>query len=101
MTEERMMSEPSGEFPRLPKPRKDALESLYGVFRESCRPNWDGYGASAVSYDTYNRAERFLAAFPTSLPALKSQWTLTARFPLSGILRPNGFFPSVSGRMTS
>lgn len=51
------------------KPKCDALESLYETFEESCKPDWDGYSASAVTYEAYMKAKQFLDRFPTSLPA--------------------------------
>jgi len=44
--------------------RRDALIEL---FREVSSPNWDGYGAKPVSFESYCKAEDFLKLLPSSL----------------------------------
>jgi hypothetical protein len=50
------------------KPKRDVLESTTEVFEESCHPDWDGYSAAPVSFETYLKAKKFLSALPTNLP---------------------------------
>jgi hypothetical protein len=33
---------------------KGAFEELFQTFEECHEPNWDGYGAQPVSYETYH-----------------------------------------------
>jgi hypothetical protein len=44
--------------------RRDALIEL---FREASSPNWDGYGAQAVSFESYCKADSFLKLLPSAL----------------------------------
>jgi hypothetical protein len=44
--------------------RRDALIELFG---ETSFSNWDGYGAEAVSFETYCKAESFLRLLPSGL----------------------------------
>jgi hypothetical protein len=44
------------------------FEELLKTFEECREPNWDGYGAQAVSEETYHLAHQFLAALPLSTP---------------------------------
>ena len=43
-------------------------ESLIEVYNESQIPNWDGYGAQSVSFESFCRAEHFLKLLPSDLP---------------------------------
>src|SRR5688572_14620111 len=45
--------------------RRRAFENLELTFTESCKDNWDGYGAVAVQPYSYDHAARFLAALPS------------------------------------
>jgi hypothetical protein len=47
---------------------KEAFDELYTVAEECRIPNWDGYGAEAVSQDSYSVAYRFLEALPVGFP---------------------------------
>jgi len=47
---------------------KESLDSLFDVFKEASRPNWDGYGASPVSAATVAQARAFLDLLPSTLP---------------------------------
>lgn len=53
----------------LEKIKPDALDRLYATFSECCREGWDGYDASAASYESYLRAKRFIESLPASFPA--------------------------------
>ena len=43
-------------------------EELADVWEECREPNWDGYDALPVTWDTYNNAKRFLLALPFGIP---------------------------------
>ena len=43
-------------------------EQLADVWEECHDPNWDGYNALPVIWDTYNNAERFLLGLPLGIP---------------------------------
>lgn len=45
-----------------------ALESLNEVYEECLEPNWDGYGAAAISPEAYFEASKLLRIIPTSFP---------------------------------
>jgi len=53
----------------LGTPKQAALDSLYAAFSEGCSAGWDGYDASAASYESYFRAKRFIEALPANFPA--------------------------------
>lgn len=55
--------------PAPSKPKQGALDSLYDIYSQCCRPGWDGYGALAASYDSYLRAKQFIESLPADLPA--------------------------------
>jgi len=43
--------------------------TLETIFSHCCRKGWDGYDASAASYESYFRAKRFIEALPANFPA--------------------------------
>src|SRR3989338_6372044 len=43
--------------------------SLNRIYDECSNPNWDGYGAQAISEDAYEEAERIISMLPSSIPA--------------------------------
>jgi hypothetical protein len=45
-----------------------AVEELFDVASSAAEPNWNGYGAAAVSHDTYRHAYCFLDSLPLGLP---------------------------------
>jgi hypothetical protein len=47
----------------------EVFDELCSVADECRMPNWDGYGAEAVSQDTYRLAYRFLEALPSGFLA--------------------------------
>ena len=49
--------------------RTEVLDELCDVADECRLPNWDGYGAEAVSQDSYQVAYRFLEALPVGFPS--------------------------------
>ena len=52
----------------LGEPISEALNALREVFEECSEDNWDGYGASAISINTYLESRRFLQILPTTIP---------------------------------
>lgn len=48
--------------------RQTALDQLYAVFSDSCSHNWDGHGAVAIGYGTYQAAKRFIEMLPDDVP---------------------------------
>ncbi len=52
----------------LGKAKQDALDTLYAIFSKGCSTGWDGYDASAASYESYFRAKRFIEALPANFP---------------------------------
>lgn len=46
-----------------------ALDALARAFADCSSPNWDGYGAAAVTWEVAARAQAFLNALPASLVA--------------------------------
>ncbi len=79
---------------------QDVFEELWTVAEECKTPNWDGYGAEAVSEDAYKLAYRFLEALPPGTPApsigaepdghLTLEWYRTPRRTLSVSVSPEG-----------
>lgn len=45
--------------------KKDFMAELFRVVEENQSPNWDGYGARAVSWDAYVKASQFIQALPS------------------------------------
>ena len=45
-----------------------AVGQLNELYSDCNAPNWDGYGAKAISYATYRKALEFLEAMPNKLP---------------------------------
>ncbi len=43
------------------------LQELYNVWGECSSENWDGYGAQPVDPNSFNEAERFIRALPTTV----------------------------------
>ncbi len=74
-------------------------EELADVWEECQEPNWDGYDALPVTWDTYNNAERFLLALPfgTRIPSIGAEpdghitleWHHSRRRTLSVSISPN------------
>jgi hypothetical protein len=62
------LTESTYETVSLGKPKKDAMDHLYKYFCASCEPEWEVCGASAVSFEAYLKAEKFIQALPTSFP---------------------------------
>ncbi|QXD13983.1 hypothetical protein GQ464_010985 [Rhodocaloribacter litoris] len=52
----------------LGEPLEKAQESLEEIFEDCSVENWDGYGAAAVSLDSYLEARRFLGLLPMTFP---------------------------------
>jgi len=45
----------------------ESLQELYNLLEECSTENWDGYGAQPVNPDSFNEAERFIRALPTTV----------------------------------
>ncbi len=45
----------------------ESLQELYNLWGECSSENWDGYGAQPVDPDSFNEAERFIRALPTTV----------------------------------
>ena len=45
----------------------ESLQELYNLLEECSTENWDGYGARPVDPDSFNEAERFIRALPTTV----------------------------------
>jgi hypothetical protein len=45
----------------------ESLQELYNLWEECSLENWDGYGAQPVDPDSFNEAERFIRALPTTV----------------------------------
>ena len=56
------------ENPMALEKRKDLFDELFETFEECRVPNWDGYGAQAVSDETHRLAYEFLTALPRGTP---------------------------------
>ena len=44
-----------------------SLQELYNLWGECISENWDGYGAQPVDPNSFNEAERFIRALPTTV----------------------------------
>jgi hypothetical protein len=53
----------------LTAPHRMTLEALLDTLEEATRPDWDGYGAGAVSPEASVRAHQFVNLLPTTVPA--------------------------------
>lgn len=45
----------------------ERLQALYDLRGECASENWDGYGAQPVDSNSFNEAERFIRALPTTV----------------------------------
>jgi len=45
----------------------ESLQELYQLLEECSSENWDGYGAKPIDPYSFNEAERFLRALPTTV----------------------------------
>ena len=52
----------------MPQCSKELKELLLEVFEESCKANWDGYGALPVTEETYQEAVQLIDLLPRSIP---------------------------------
>ena len=74
-------------------------EQLADIWEECREPNWDGYDATAVTWDTYNNTERFLRSLPfgIALPSVGAEpdghitldWHVSQRRTLSVSMSPD------------
>ena len=46
---------------------KKSLYELYNLLIECSYANWDGYGALPINLDSFNEANRFIQALPTTI----------------------------------
>lgn len=52
----------------LGRPLEEMRDALNEIYRECSQANWDGYGAAAISEDTYEEANRIINLLPSSIP---------------------------------
>lgn len=45
----------------------ESIQELYNLLEECSTKNWDGYGAQPIDPDSFNEAERFIRALPTTI----------------------------------
>ncbi|MEA3421122.1 MAG: hypothetical protein U9Q97_05535 [Acidobacteriota bacterium] len=45
----------------------ESMQELYNLLEECSTENWDGYGAQPIDPDSFNEAERFIRALPTTI----------------------------------
>ncbi len=64
-----LVVQPVSEAMTLGHPFDELRNSLYDRYRECSQPDWDGYGAQAVTEDAYAEAQRIIDALPSWLPA--------------------------------
>jgi len=50
------------------RPLDDALIALREVYGACSQPDWDGYGAEAISEDAYEEAKSIINLLPSSIP---------------------------------
>jgi hypothetical protein len=48
-------------------PLGDTLAALFEVYKECSKADWDGYGATAITTDTYEEAKRIIKLLPSSI----------------------------------
>jgi len=76
------------------------FEELCGIYDQCSEPNWDGYGANAISVDAYGHAYRFLESLPWGIPKpsvgaepdgyITLEWHRSPRWTLSVSISPDG-----------
>ena len=44
------------------------LDSLFEIYKECFKHDWDGYGASPIAEDAFNYARELIKLFPLSIP---------------------------------
>ncbi len=81
-------------------PKNDVLNELFEIAEECKASNWDGYGATPVTEDTYRVAYRLLEALPLGMPVptvgaepdghLTLEWYRSPRRTLSVSISPDG-----------
>lgn len=52
----------------LGRPLDEMHDSLNEIYRECSRADWDGYGATAISEDTYEEAKKIINLLSSSIP---------------------------------
>lgn len=77
-----------------------AFDELFDCWNDCRQPNWDGYGARAVTQDALNNAWQFLVALPLGCPLpsvgaepdgdFTFEWHHSARRTLSVSVTPDG-----------
>ena len=48
-------------------PLRETLTSLFEVYKECSKADWDGYGAAAISADAYEEAKKIVKLLPSSI----------------------------------
>ncbi len=49
------------------EPLYDVINSLFEIYEECSKPDWDGYGASSISEETYEEAFRIIDSLPSTI----------------------------------
>ena len=80
---------------------QNAVDALDEVYQECCEPNWDGYGAEAISEEAYQEAFKLLTLLPSSTPlpeivpeprgAIGLEWSTGKRFIFVASVRGENF----------
>lgn len=95
------------------EPWKATIADLIDLSHECSQPNWDGYGAPALSPEVFRVAQRFVASIPFDIPTptisasaageVTFEWAQTARRLVSVAVSANGeiYFASLNGRKRS
>lgn len=47
---------------------QEAFRQLYELLQECESPNWDGYDAQPISFETFEKAKRFITELPWGIP---------------------------------
>jgi hypothetical protein len=50
------------------RPLEEMRDSLTEIYKECSCANWDGYGAHAITEDTYEEAKKIIDILPSSIP---------------------------------
>lgn len=95
------------------EPLNISVSSLNDLWKETSVPNWDGYGAPALSQDVFHYALQFAQTIPYDIPApeigassagdITFEWAQTPRKIVSVGISPSGeiHFAALNGQKRS
>ncbi len=95
------------------EPLNISASSLNDLWEETSIPNWDGYGAPALSQDVFHYALQFVQTIPYDIPApeigassagdITFEWAQTSRNIVSVGISPSGevHFAALNGQKRS